>query len=206
MTLKNYDLNEEQFDALKEIGNIGSGHAASALSELLSKPINISVPQINILDYAHATENLGGPENVLAGILLSLNGDVSGMIMFLVQKNFASLLLKNLLDIDLGERFELDEMSQSAIREVGNIIASSYVNAIASLTGLSINVSVPELCVDMAGSILSLPAIYYADISDKIIFIQDSIKNNSDLTSSQIILIPDNDSLKKIMQSLELDT
>ncbi len=204
MAFQNYELNEMQFDALKEIGNIGSGHAASALSSMLDRPIDMNVPQINILDYNDAVNNLGGPENVLAGILMSLTGDVTGMIMFLIHKPFVKLLLNNLLGMDIENNFDLDEMSRSAIQEVGNIIAASYVNAIAELTGLSIEISPPELCVDMAGSVLSMPAIYYANISDKIIFIKDEL-DKEDAASSQIILIPDVDSLKKIMASLGLD-
>jgi chemotaxis protein CheC len=105
--------------------------------------------------------------------------------------------------MDIEDNFDLDEMSQSAIKEVGNIIAASYVNAIAELTGLAIEISPPELSVDMVGSVLSLPAIYYANISDKIIFIKDEL-DKEDAASSQIILIPDVDSLKKIMESLGL--
>ncbi|MBR2875948.1 MAG: chemotaxis protein CheC [Clostridia bacterium] len=202
MAFENYELNEMQFDALKEIGNIGSGHAASALSSMLDRPIDMNVPQINILDYNDVVNNLGGPENVLAGILMSLTGDVSGMIMFLIHKPFVELLLSNLLGMEV-EDLDLDEMSQSALKEVGNIIAASYVNAIAELTGLSIEISPPELCIDMVGSVLSLPAIYYANISDKIIFIKDEL-DKEDAASSQIILIPDVDSLKKIMESLGL--
>ena len=203
MSFENYELNEMQFDALKEIGNIGSGHAASALSSMLDRPIDMNVPQISILDYNEVVNNLGGPENVLAGILMSLSGDVSGMIMFLIHKPFVKILLSNLLGMDIEDNFDLDEMSQSAIKEVGNIIAASYVNAIAELTSLSIEISPPELSVDMVGSVLSLPAIYYANISDKIIFIKDEL-DKEDAASSQIILIPDVDSLKKIMESLGL--
>ena len=121
MAFENYELNEMQFDALKEIGNIGSGHAASALSSMLDRPIDMNVPQINILDYNEVVNNLGGPENVLAGILMSLTGDVSGMIMFLIHKPFVKILLSNLLGMDIEDNFDLDEMSQSAIKEVGNI-------------------------------------------------------------------------------------
>ena len=123
--------------------------------------------------------------------------------MFLIHKPFVKILLNNLLGMDIEDNFDLDEMSQSAIKEVGNIIAASYVNAIAELTGLAIEISPPELSVDMVGSVLSLPAIYYANISDKIIFIKDEL-DKEDAASSQIILIPDVDSLKKIMESLGL--
>ena len=209
--LQDYDdLNEIQLDALREIGNIGSGNAASALSLMLNKPVNISVPKISILDYDQVVENLGGPEQMLIGLLLSIEGDVTGMIMFLLHKEFAHMVISELIGIDINENdstenVELDELSRSAMQEVGNIMAASYVNAIAELTQLRINISVPSFCFDMTGSILSVPAIYYANISDKIIFIEDQFSEKPDNESSHILLIPEVESLGKIMESLGLD-
>ena len=141
MALEKYeDLNDMQLDALREIGNIGSGNAATALADMLGKTVDIGVPRIQILDYADVVDSLGGPEQLLVGILLSLTGTVKGMMMFLLQKDFVQMLVRNLLgeEVDAGEG--LDEMSLSAIQEVGNIMAASYVNAIASLTQLDINI------------------------------------------------------------------
>lgn len=206
MALKNYDdLNDMQLDALREIGNIGSGNAASSLSQMLDRPVNITVPRIQILDYDQVVQNLGGPETLLIGLLLSLQGDVTGMIMFLLHKDFAHLALNTLIGTEFDETQPLDEMGESVIQEIGNIMAGSYVNAIAALTNLSINISVPELCVDMAGAILSVPAIYYANISDKIIFIEDEFGQQDRNAASHILLIPEVESLQKIMTSLGLD-
>lgn len=206
MALKDYDdLNPMQLDALREIGNIGSGNAASALSSMLDRPVDIAVPRIKILNYDAVVESLGGPEQLLVGLLLSLDGDVTGMIMFLLHKEFAHMVLNTLTGSTLEEEKEIDEMSESAIREVGNIMAASYINAMAELTGLRINLSVPSLSIDMAGSLLSVPAIYYANISDKIIFIEDEFNQTTDHASSHILLIPEVDSLQKIMESLGLE-
>ncbi len=201
------DLNDIQLDVLREIGNIGSGNAASALSTMLDRPVDISVPKVMVLDYNTVTESLGGPEELLVGLLLSLSGDVTGMIMFLLHKDFAHMMINTLTGMDLENVGDLDEFSSSAIREVGNIMAASYVNAIASLTGLNINISPPDLCVDMVGAILSVPAIYFANIGDKIIFIQDEFdkKANDNKTSSHILMIPEMDSLAKIMTNLGLE-
>ena len=204
--LRNYDdLNEIQLDALREIGNIGSGNAASALAVMLSKSVDIAVPKIKILDYEKVVETLGGPEEVLVGILISLDGDVSGMIMFLLHKGFAHMVLNELTGSSFDENGEIDEFSQSAIREVGNIMAASYINAMAALTGLEISLSVPSMCIDMTGAILSVPAIYYANISDKIILIEDEFNHTTDQAASHILLIPEVESLQKIMGSLGLD-
>jgi len=206
MALRDYsDLNELQLDALKEIGNIGSGNAATALSDMLERSVSIAVPTIKVLDYNTVVQNLGGPETLLVGILLCLNGDITGMMMFLLHKEFAHMVLNSLIGSEFNEEVDLDDMSQSTIQEVGNIMGASYVNAIASLTGLKIDISVPNMSVDMAGALLSVPAIYYANISDKIILIEDEFGHETKESTSHILLIPEVDSLQKIMESLGLD-
>ncbi|MBS5633785.1 MAG: chemotaxis protein CheC [Clostridiales bacterium] len=193
-------------DALREIGNIGSGNAASALSTMLCCPVNISVPTVQVLDYNDAVEQMGGPEQMIVGSLISLEGDVQGMILFLLQKNFSSMMIKTLLCAEEAPEVEsIDEMGYSVIQEVANIMAASYLNAIGSLTGLTIGMSTPSLCIDMLGAILSVPAIYYANISDKIIYIQDEFSGHDFRAPSHILLIPDMDSLKNIMGKLGLE-
>ena len=145
--MTNYDsLDDMHIDVLREIGNIGSGNAATALSTMLDRKVDISVPVVRVLDYETVTEELGGPEELLAGMLLSLSGDVTGMFMFLLHKNFANMIIENLTGIAMESVGDMDEFSSSAVREVGNIMAASYVNAIASLTDLVIDISPPDLC------------------------------------------------------------
>ena len=205
MALHNYDeLSDMHIDALREIGNIGSGNAASSLAMMLSDQIDILVPVVRILDYEQVMEELGGPEQMIVGLLLCLDGDVNGMIMFLLHQNFANTLLASLIgEADVGGT--VDEMSYSALQEVANIMAASYVNAIADLTGFTINVSVPSMCVDMLGAILSVPAIHYANISDKMIFIEDKFHGKELDAPNHILLIPDVESLDKIMTSLGIE-
>lgn len=202
MALNTYDdLNDIHMDVLREIGNIGSGNAASALSSMLTSPVNISVPVVKIMDYEEVVDALGGPEEMIVGLLLKLDGDVKGMIMFLLHQNFANMLLMSLLGEDMSLE-KIDEMGYSAIQEMSNIMAASYINAISAMTGLTIDMSVPAMCVDMLGAILSVPAIHYANISDKIIFISDEFSSEDVHTPNHILLIPDVDSLEKIMTNL----
>ena len=207
MPFETFDkLNDMHIDALREIGNIGSGNAASALSTMLCCPVNISVPTVQVLDYNDAVEQMGGPEQMIVGSLISLEGDVQGMILFLLQKNFSSMMIKTLLCAEEAPEMEsIDGMGYSVIQEVANIMAASYLNAIGSLTGLTIGMSTPSLCIDMLGAILSVPAIYYANISDKIIYIQDEFSGHDFRAPSHILLIPDMDSLKNIMGKLGLE-
>ncbi|MCI8351746.1 MAG: chemotaxis protein CheC [Oscillospiraceae bacterium] len=206
MPLQNYDdLNDMHIDVLREIGNIGSGNAASSLAMLLSDTIDISVPTVRILDYEQVMEELGGPEQMVVGELLCLEGDVEGMIMFLLHENFANQVLQALLGEDAPTAANLDEISGSALQEVANIMAASYVNAISGMTGFTIDITVPSMCVDMLGAVLSVPAIHYANISDKMIFIEDKFSGKDLNAPNHILLIPDVDSLEKIMTSLGIE-
>lgn len=206
MALNNYnDLNEIQLDVLREMGNIGTGNAAMALAEMLSTPIDISVPTVQILDYEAAMESMGGPETMIVGLLLSFDGDINGMIMFLLEKDFAHMMINTLMGEET-ESFDPDDpVSNSALTEVGNIMAASYVNAIASMTNMRINLSVPDMSIDMLGAILSVPAIHYANISDKIIMIQNQLQGNNTSASNRILMLPDVDSLQKIMTALGIE-
>ena len=207
MALNDYsELNSMQLDVLREIGNIGTGNAATSLSSMLCKPVNIQVPRINILDYNEVAKQLGGPENMIVGMLLALSGDVTGMMMFLLERDFAHMVLNALLGQSFNDFNEVDEMSISALKEIANIMAASYVNAISQLTGMMIDISVPDICIDMAGAILSVPAIHFANVSDKIIFIQDEFDGGDERVKSHILLIPDVSSLSTMMTNLGIDT
>lgn len=206
MALNTYDdLNDIHIDVLREIGNISSGDAASALASMLARQVSISVPIVRILDYEQVVGELGGPEQMIVGLLLSLEGDVKGMIMFLLHQNFANMTLSALMGADVPEDAEMDEMAYSAIQEVANIMAASFVNAISEMTGLTINITVPSMCVDMLGAILSVPAIHYANISDKIVFIQDEFSSQDLHAPNHVLLIPDVESLGKIMTNLGIE-
>lgn len=206
MALHNYsDLSPMHLDVLREIGSIGTGNAATSLATMLQRSVSINVPAINVLDYERVAEELGGLETMIVGIMLTISGEVNGMMMFLLQKDFAHTIVNDLLGGCFNGFHELDDLSVSAIQEIGNIMTASYVNAIAQLTGLTIEISVPSMAVDMAGAILSVPAIYFADISDKVIFIQDELKGDSGNMISHILLIPTTDSLQRIMLKLGVE-
>ena len=196
------DLSSMHLDVLKEIGNIGSGNAATSLAEMLNIMVDITVPNVKLLEFNDAVEFLGGPENIVIGMLVRLSGDISGMMLYVIQEAFAANLSKSILGKDSFSIMELDEMDSSLISEVGNIMSASYVNAIASLSGMFIDISVPSLCVDMAGAILSVPAIEFSQIGDKVLFIDDSFVMGDNEVRSNMILVPELDSLNKLFGTL----
>lgn len=194
-------LNQQHLDVLKEIGNIGAGNAATALARMLDKKIDMDVPKIKILDIQEVAKVLGGEENIVAGIYFNVHGDIQGNIMFLLDIH-SSKLLTNMLMGKSSSEDQLDEMDRSALQEVGNILSGAYISSLVALTNFNIQLSVPSLAVDMAGAVMSVPAIQFSEISDKVLFIETELKEGEDLVEARFFLIPDEPSFEKILNSL----
>jgi chemotaxis protein CheC len=195
-------LNEIHIDVLKEIGNIGSGNAATALASILGDTVAMDIPKVNIVDVNQAVDALGGPEKITIGVLCKLSEDIEGLMMFLIQQEYAPVILEGIGCPGTKESGPLSEMEKSAISEIGNILISSYINSIATLSKLNIHTSVPALCVDMVGALMSVPAIEMATVSDHIIFIQDSFLSDEQSITANMLLVPNITSLEKILQRL----
>ena len=198
------DISTMQYDVLKELGNIGAGNATTALSKLVNAKIDIGVPNVRLCDFTEISGVLGPEEEVVAGILLMLKGDVSGMMMFILETEVARKLIE-MLGLP-AEDTNFDEMELSAIQEVGNIIAGAYLASLSNMTGLTIDVSVPLLQIDMIGALLSVPAIEFGKISDKVLLIEtkfdDEKKQDITAIKGYYILLPDVDSYSKMLDSL----
>lgn len=201
---KNYDeLSAVELDCLKEIGNIGSGSAASSLAQMLGKNIIMRVPDVRVMDYEHVIDEMGGPEKVITGLLVRLDGDIKGMIMFLLEESFAKLVLSSFLGTEQqAPLVALDEIGISAIKEMGNIMAGSYLQAIAGLTGMFIDMTVPSMTIDMLGAIMSVPIIEFAEVGDRVLFIDEGFVVDGVDIKSNIILIPEMSSLNTLMKKL----
>lgn len=193
-------VTQEYFDVFQELGNIGAGNATTALAQMLQCKVDMGVPKVSLVDFKNVGALIGGEETLMVGIYLGVEGDITGSIMFLTEKKSAKNLVCKLMQMPFEEG-DFTEMELSAMKEVGNIITGSYLNSLSTMTGLKIYPSVPDLAMDMAGAILSVPAIEFGIMSDKILLIQTQFTDDMDL-SGYFILIPDLDSYKKIMSSL----
>lgn len=201
-----YDnLSDIHIDVLREIGNIGAGNAATALSTMLSERVDMTVPKVKIIDINGVSHILGGPENQVVGILFTLSQDIEGMMMFILEKQFAHLIINLLMGRDLKDFDSFEEIDLSALEEIGNIMVSSYVNAIAGLTNLFIDISVPDIAIDMAGAILSVPAIEFGTIGDKVLLIEEEFIGGQDHVTGFLMLIPKISSLHKILDILGVE-
>ena len=194
-------LDDTQYDVLKEIGNIGAGNATTALAQLINTKIDMSVPQVSLVPFNRIADTIGSEETVLVGILLGLEGDISGMMMFLLQEKSAHNLVNILMGNPDAKEGTFDEMEMSALSEIGNIIAGSYLSALAGLTNMTIVASVPSLSVDMAGALLSVPAIESGKIGDKVLLIQTQF-GEDDLVNGFFVMVPELESYDKILSSL----
>ncbi len=193
-------MSDEYFDVLKEIGNIGAGNATTALAQMMQCKVDMSVPQVKLLEFKEMGEMMGGEETIMAGIYLGIEGDITGSIMFLLEKQAARHLVGKLMGMQ-PEGEEFSEMEFSALKEVGNIITGAYLNSLSTLTNLVIYPSVPDLTVDMAGAILSVPAIQFGELGDKMLLIQTQFFDE-DVLDGYFILVPDLDSYGRILSAL----
>lgn len=196
------DLNDMQIDVLREVGNIGSGNATTALSSMVGKMIDIEVPKVEVLDFNDAIEAVGGPEKVIAGVLIRINGDIDGMIMFLFEQNLISLIEQTFFGEAPESIFSLNEAQMSALTEMGNIMAGSYVNAISQLAGMTIDVEVPVMTIDMLGAIMSVPAVEMGEMGDKLLFIDNNMIIDKTSIQSKMLLLPTIDSLDNLLGKL----
>jgi len=199
MSLEN--ISESYMDVLKELGNIGAGNAMTALSQMLNCKVDMRVPQIKLMEFSEIGDMVGGEEQVMVGVFLGVEGDITGSMMFLVEQKSAKHLINKLMMGMASEGDEFNEMELSAMREVGNIITGAYLNSLAVITNMKIQPTPPEFAVDMAGAILSVPAIKFGIMGDNILMIQSQFFDEIEI-DGYFILIPDLDSYSKILGSL----
>ena len=194
-------VSEVYADVLKEIGNIGAGNAMTALSQMLQCKVDMRVPQVRLLDFSEVGAIMGGEENTMCGILLGVEGDITGSIMFLIELEAAKGLIKKLMMGYESGQPNFDEMELSALKEISNIITGAYLNSLSTLTNLMIYPTPPSLTIDMAGAILSVPAIEFGILGDHILLIQSQFYDEVEI-DGYFILSPDLPSYEKILRAL----
>ena len=196
------NLNDLQFDVLKEIGNIGAGNATTALAKMMNMKIDMNVPRVDLVPFTNLPDIFGSPEEVLAGILVQLDGDIKGMMMFLVKEKSAHNLVNSLMGGMIqssGDGFS--DMELSALGEIGNIIIGAYLSAMSNLTSLKISSSVPYISIDMAGALLSVPAIEFGKLGDKVLLIETRF-GELDFVNGYFLMVPELESYDAILSSL----
>lgn len=195
-------LTKEELDVLREIGNIGAGNATTSLSVLLHSNLRMEMPVVNIMNFDDIAEIIGGPDVIVTAVLTHFSGDIQGMTLFVLEKKDARNLAGTMLGKSYEEEHDFDHMDNSALKEVGNIIMSSYLSSIETLTNLTFNVEPPMICVDMAGSVLSLPIIELGQIGDKALIIDSKILDNNEPINGFLLMVTDEQSYGNIFKAL----
>ena len=207
MAIKSYDdLTSMELDTLKEIGSIGTGNAATSLSGLIGMPVRIMQPEVRIMGYNEAIEWIGGPEEITAGVLVRLSGQISGIMLAVQQLEFVKLVMESMLDERIEDYEQVREMERSALTEVGNIMISTFINALSGLAGIDIDLTVPGFTVDMQGAIMAVPMAAYGGQSNYIMTIGGDFICNGKNIPCRLLLSPDIRSLNFLMRKLGVDS
>lgn len=203
MKIKSFDeLNSLELDTLREISSIGTGNAATALSDLLNKEVRITLPEMRIMGYNEALEWIGGAETVTAGVLMGMGGQMGGVMLSVQKLEFINLVLEAMLGTRVEDYSQLDELCQSALIEVGNILISTFINALSGLSGISVSLTVPAFAVDMQGAILSVPMAMYGGTSDYLLTIGGNFICDNMQVPCHLLLSPDVRSLNFLLAKL----
>ena len=206
MAISRYEeMNDMKLDIFKEMGSIGGGNAATALYSMLNARVSMALPRAEILEFNDALARLGDPEIVIAGVLVELTGEIQGIMLFIIPEEFSDEVLFRMLGKTRTALLELDEIESSVLTEIGNIVISSYVTALSSLAGVEVELSVPQLAVNMLGGIMSLPMAMMGQQSDRIMMVTGEFNIDDKALNSGMLLLPNVESLNILMKKLGVD-
>ncbi len=206
MAIKDYnELSSLELDTLKEIGSIGTGNAATALSELIGQEVRIQDPEVRIMEYNEAIDWIGGPEEITAGVLVRLSKQINGIMLSVQKLDFVNLVLQSMMGKSVEDYLGLREMESSALIEVGNIMISTFINALTSLCDIQVDLTVPAFTVDMQGAIMAVPMAAYGGQSNYIMTIGGKFICNDVEVPCRLLMSPDLRSLEFLLRKLGVD-
>lgn len=195
-------LSSMQLDVLKEIGNVGAGNSATALSQIINRKIDMTVPNVSIMPLDEVPDVVGGPDVMVVGVFLRVYGLAPGSVLFLMPRDSAFYLIDMLMGKDRGKTKNLDFMDESALMEIGNILAGAYLNSLSYFTKLTLLPSIPALAMDMAGAILSVVLVQLGQMGDHALVIETEFLSEDDGIKGHFFLIPDPGSLDTILSAV----
>jgi chemotaxis protein CheC len=201
------NITSYHLDVLREVGNIGAGNAATSLSKLLNKKIDMQVPNVKIVSFDEMMNVAGGPDNVLASVFLRLEGDAPGSMYFMLPLLQAERFVYQITGENVSfEQPPFSELALSALQEIGNILSGSYLSALSDFTRLNLYPSVPALCIDMVGAILNYGLIELSQASDYAILIDTALNDREAPEEKSVkghfFLLPDPNSFETIFHAL----
>lgn len=203
-------LKPNQLDALREVANIGAGHAATALSQMIGETIMISVPMINIARLEEVPPQVAAPDEPVAAVLMHMLGDLTGRTLLVFPRRtahrLASLLLRRPTDGADADSKEFSEMDQSAIKEAGNILSSAYMTALSDFMGMMLLPSPPSLAVDMSDAVLTTTYLQFGTDRDLVFCVESEflMDDTAEKLRGFFLLLPDPASLQAILKAIRV--
>ena len=200
------NLGEFQLSVLREVGNIGAGHAATALSQLLHSEIQMNVPRVSVISFDEIADVVGGAEQLVIGIFLRVEGEIQGSIFFLLEVESAKRLVSGLVGpFASADPEEFSEMEISALQEVGNILAGSYLSSLADFTKKELSPTPPAIAVDMAGAILSIGLIQLGPVADYALVVDTEFLQGEREIKGHFFLLPDPGAVQTLFSALGVE-
>ena len=195
-----------QLDALKEVANIGAGHAATALSQMIGGTIMISVPTINISRLEEIPPQVAEPDEPVAAVLMHMLGDLTGRTMLVFPRPSALRLAELMLHREPGECNEMGEMEQSALKEAGNILSSAYMNALSEFIHMMLLPSPPSLAIDMSTAVLTTAYLQFSSQKDYVFCVESEfyMTDVNEKLRGFFLLLPDPASLQAILRAVRV--
>ena len=199
-------LTATQLDALREVANIGAGHAATALSTMTGQTIMISVPTLNIARLEEVPPQISGPEEPVAAVMMHMLGDLTGRTLLVFPKPTAIRLSELMLRRPAGSSTDLGELEQSAIREAGNILSGAYMNALSDFMGMMLLPSPPSLAIDMSTAVMTTAYLQFGSDKDFVFCIESEfhMKDIGEQLRGFFLLLPDFASLQAILRAIRV--
>jgi len=195
-------MDNQELDVLTELGSIGAGNAVTSLSVLLNTKLTMQIPKVSFMTFDDFIGSIGGPENIIAGVMCDIAGDIEGFVLFAIDLMEAHRLVNRLNNTDLSSENMFTDFDLSAVKEIGNILIGSYLSSLEAITGLKIRSTVPVMAVDMAGAILSFPAIVNSREHDDILRIESQFEGEDLSINGHIMMISNSESYQIIRQKL----
>lgn len=200
-----FDLSPIQLDALREIGNVGAGNSATALSQIINKRIDMNVPKVDLVPIEAVPDLVGGADTIVVGVFLRVYGKAPGNILFLLPRRSAFYLVDTLMGREHGTTQKLDFMDESALMEIGNILSGAYLNAFFNFTHISMLPSIPALAMDMAGAILNIILVQLGQMGDRALVIETEFLAEDDGINGHFFLVPDPGSLGTLIKAVGVE-
>lgn len=197
------ELEELSKDFIKELGNIGTGNAVNALSQLLNCPLEIDTPNLRVLPFQRTTEIIAEAETPLTGIMVEVFGEINGMFLFLLDETFTGQVVRLVLGEEITDFTSLTEMEESLLLELGNIMCGSYIRALSQLLDMEMDVSVPQISVDMGGAILTAAMSRFLRTSEELLMIDNVFCMDTGTFSGRILFLPEMETLHDLLRKLE---